>query len=99
MHSSPINGANHSRLSAHKPPGHNKSGLIRARLFWAPFDLTFIRPHHHEWPVQVQAQSPYLVVMSIFFKVVGPTKKSKSLANHEAKFKSTGQERKMGNES
>ena len=46
--------------------------------------------------VQVQAQSPYLVVMSIFFKVPGPTQKSKSLANHEAKFKSTGQERKMG---
>jgi hypothetical protein len=49
--------------------------------------------------VQVQAQSPYLVVMSIFFKVPGSTKKSKSLANHEAKFKSTGQARKMGNES
>jgi hypothetical protein len=104
MHSSPISGAIQSRLSTHKPTEPNKSGLSRARLFWAPFELTFIRPHHHEWQVQVQVQvrvrvrvqSPYLVVMSIFFKVPGSTKKSKSLANREAKFKSTGQEREMG---
>lgn len=73
MQSSPISGAIQSRLAAHKTTGPNKSGLNWARLFWAPFELTFNRTHHHEW--QVQAQSPYLVVMSIFFKVPGPTKK------------------------